>query len=98
MYTYLFRIVFAIFVSLSAVSAFQLTPAKALATRHRIPPITSPIDKTRTSSSNTSLNLKVKVDPNKKEDRLNPAVFRNAAYIGSIAVAVLLPVVFLVLR
>ena len=48
------------------------------------------------SSSNTAMNMvRVKVDKNAKEEKLNPAVFKNAAYLGSIAIAVLLPVFFL---
>ena len=49
-----------------------------------------------TSARSTALNLRVKVDPNEKEERLNPAVFKNALYLGSVAFAVLLPVVLLV--
>ena len=46
------------------------------------------------STTMTSLNLKV--DPKKKtEERMNPAVFENALYLGSIAFAVLLPVALL---
>ena len=45
----------------------------------------------------TALNMvKIKVDPNAKEERVNPAVFKNAIYLGSIAFAVLLPIFFLV--
>jgi len=41
--------------------------------------------------------VKIKIDPNAKEsERVNPAVFKNALYLGSIAFAVLLPVFFLV--
>ena len=47
--------------------------------------------------SSTSLNLKVKVDPEAaKSKRTNPAAFKNAAYGGSIAIAVALPLIFLV--
>eukprot|EP00977_Amphora_coffeiformis_P020989 scaffold8690_cov190-Amphora_coffeaeformis.AAC.16 len=46
------------------------------------------------STTKTSLNLKV--DPNKKqEERINPAVFKNGLYLGSIAFAVLLPLALL---
>jgi len=49
-----------------------------------------------TSPVTTALHLRVKVDPNEKPDKLNPATFKNAAYLGSIAIAVLLPVFFLI--
>ena len=49
-----------------------------------------------TRQSSTALSLRVKVDPNEKEERLNPAVFNNALYLGSIIVAVFLPVALLV--
>jgi hypothetical protein len=49
-----------------------------------------------TTKTSTTLYVKVKIDPKKSDDRINPAVFRNAAYLGSIAVAVLLPVIFLI--
>jgi len=40
--------------------------------------------------------VRVKVDPNDKEEKLNPAVFKNAFYLGSIAIAVGLPIFFLI--
>jgi hypothetical protein len=58
----------------------------------------SPMTKTSSSpfSSTTMLHLKVKVkEEDLKEEKLNPAVFRNAAYLGSIAIALLLPLFFL---
>ena len=48
-----------------------------------------------TAETSTSLNLKVKVDPEAKK-RVNAGAAKGAAYGGSIAIAVLLPVVFLV--
>lgn len=49
------------------------------------------------TTSTTAMNMvKVKVDPKAKSNRTNPAVYKNAAYGGSIAIAVLLPVAFLV--
>jgi len=49
------------------------------------------------STTTTAMHMvKIKVDPNAKEERLNPAVFKNAFYLGSVAVAVLLPVFFLI--
>ena len=47
------------------------------------------------SSSSTSLNLKVKVDPNAKTDN-SKGNAKAAAYGGSIAIAALLPIAFLV--
>ena len=50
-----------------------------------------------TATAATAMHMvKIKVDPNAKEERVNPAVFKNALYLGSIAVAVLLPVFFLI--
>jgi hypothetical protein len=48
------------------------------------------------SLTSTSLQLKVKVDPDQKKERMNPAVFKNSLYLGSIAFAVLLPVILLI--
>jgi hypothetical protein len=42
--------------------------------------------------------VRVKIDPDAKEERVNPAVFKNAAYLGSIAFAVLLPLFFLLAK
>mmetsp|Transcript_11393 Transcript_11393/g.26789 ORF Transcript_11393/g.26789 Transcript_11393/m.26789 type:complete len:110 (-) Transcript_11393:689-1018(-) len=47
------------------------------------------------SSSTTALNLKVKVDPNAKTNN-SAGNAKAAAYGGSIAVAALLPIIFLV--
>jgi hypothetical protein len=53
-------------------------------------------------SSTTAMHMaapRIKIDPNKQDDdddRLNPAVFKNALYLGSIAFAILLPIFFLV--
>jgi hypothetical protein len=45
----------------------------------------------------TQLHLKVKVDPEaSKKDKINPGAYKGAAYGGSIAIAILLPVAFLV--
>lgn len=49
----------------------------------------------------TSLQMvRVKIDPNAPKDdgRLNPAVFKNAAYLGSVVIALLLPLGFLLLK
>jgi hypothetical protein len=53
------------------------------------------------AQSLTSLHMvRVKIDPNapKDDERINPAVFKNAIYLGSIVVAVLLPFAFLILK
>lgn len=47
------------------------------------------------SMSSTSLNLKVKVDPNAKTDN-SKGNAKAAAYGGSIAIAALLPIAFLI--
>lgn len=47
----------------------------------------------------TILHLKVKVkEEDLKDDKLNPAVFKNAAYLGSILIALLLPLFFLLAK
>ena len=48
------------------------------------------------SSSSSLQMVRVKVDPNKKEERFSKADMKMAAYGGSIAIAVALPLVFLV--
>jgi hypothetical protein len=48
------------------------------------------------AETSTSLNLKIKIDPEESKTRVNPGAYKGAAYAGSIAIAVLLPVVFLV--
>jgi hypothetical protein len=48
------------------------------------------------AETSTSLNLKIKIDPEDSKTRVNPGAYKGAAYVGSIAVAVLLPVVFLI--
>ena len=52
----------------------------------------------KAATPRTAINAKVRVvqDANERKQRLNPAVFKNALYLGSIAVAVVLPVVLLV--
>lgn len=51
---------------------------------------------TASLTSTTSLRLRVEADPDQEGDRINPAVFKNGLYLGSIAFAVLLPVFLLV--
>jgi Mn2+/Fe2+ NRAMP family transporter len=48
------------------------------------------------SSTSTQLYLKVKVDPSKQKNNNNLGQSKMAAYTGSIAIAVLLPVAFLI--
>ena len=47
-------------------------------------------------SSSTALQLRVEQSDDDDSDRLNPAVFKNALYLGSVAFAVLLPLFFVV--
>jgi hypothetical protein len=47
-------------------------------------------------SSSTQLSLKIKLDPEASKKKVNPGAFKGAAYGGSIVVAVLLPLAFLV--
>ena len=76
-------------------AAFSIGPNKAISIG--MPRLARSAEMPTTPLTSTSLNLRVKVDPNeKKEERLNPAVFKNALYLGSVAFAVLLPVIFLV--
>lgn len=82
-------------------AAFSVSSNKALVERRSIRRSIRQSQRTTTlpissSATTTALNLRVKVDPNEKPDRLNPAVFKNALYLGSVAFAVLLPVVLLV--
>mmetsp|Transcript_29654 Transcript_29654/g.81525 ORF Transcript_29654/g.81525 Transcript_29654/m.81525 type:complete len:100 (+) Transcript_29654:150-449(+) len=79
----------------TSTQAFQintgLTSARTTSTTG-FAPLEAPV-----AVSSTALNLKVKVDPDAvKNDRTNPAVFKNALYVGSVAFAVLLPLIFVV--
>lgn len=57
---------------------------------------TTPFSYPAVESSSTALHLRVKVDPeDMKQDRINPAVFKNAAYVGSVLIALALPLFFL---
>ena len=47
------------------------------------------------TSTSTSLNLKIKVDPNAKTDN-SKGNAKGAAYVGSIAIAAALPIIFLI--
>jgi hypothetical protein len=48
-----------------------------------------------TQTTSTSLNLKIKVDPNAKTNNSKGAA-KGAAYVGSIAIAAALPIIFLI--
>ena len=87
----LFAIVVAAFFAVSSVNAFTTKPAISV---QRGPVPTSPFS----AETSTTLNLKVKVDTVKveKSNKINPGAFKGAAYGGSIAIAVLLPVAFLI--
>jgi hypothetical protein len=78
----------AILFAVNTVAAFTIQPV-ALARAQPVAPCTP--------FSSTSLHLKIKVDPEaEKSNRVNPAVFKNAAYGGSIALAVILPLAFII--
>jgi len=80
------------------ISSFQVSPV-GVAASTRTASFSSAYDFSGSeSTTSTSLNMvRVKVDPKDlKEERLNPAVFKNALYLGSVVVAVLLPVLFLI--
>lgn len=65
-------------------------------TRAKIPSTTNVADMpSYTAQTSTSLNLKVKVDPNAKTNNAAGNA-KAAAYGGSIAIAALLPIAFLV--
>lgn len=91
----LFAFIVAALFAVNSVTAFTSLnkPAVSVASQ-RGPVPTSPF----AAGTSTTLNLKVKVDTVKveKSNKVNPGAFKGAAYAGSIAIAVLLPVVFLV--
>jgi hypothetical protein len=89
-------------VAATGVFAFSVSPSSSnIATRvHQQQQQQSTTTATAFESS-TAMHMaapRIKIDPNKQDDddRLNPAVFKNALYLGSIAFAVLLPIFFLV--
>jgi hypothetical protein len=49
-----------------------------------------------TTTTTTALNLKVKIDPEKAKNKNVAGNAKMAAYSGSIVIAILLPVIFLV--
>ena len=64
----------------------------ATITTRRVVPV---IDMPSYTSTSTSLNLKIKVDPNAKTDN-SKGNAKGAAYVGSIAIAAALPIIFLI--
>ena len=78
-------------VAVNCVTAFTNAKTPLSVIRYASVP-TSPF----TVETTTSLNLKIKVDPEEQKNRVNPGAYKGAAYAGSIAIAVLLPVIFLV--
>ena len=101
---YRFLAALLIFTALAAtnVASFQVvSPASAVASRIAKPTTTasSTFASSATTTTTTAMNMvRVKVDPKdqKESSRINPAVFKNALYLGSIGAAILLPIFFLI--
>lgn len=76
------------------VASFSVGPASVARTSSAKTTSSSPF---ASSTSTTAMNMvRVKVDPNQQqEDKFNPANFKGAMYLGSIGIAVLLPVFLL---
>ena len=91
----MYRLFAAVLIVLVVSNAAAFTTGSTTLGATRVGPSTSGMP-VAFSTTSTSLNLKVKIDPNAKEERVNPAVFKNALYLGSIAFAVLLPVALLI--
>ena len=72
-------------------TAFTTSSRSAITTR-RVLPVT---DMPSYTASSTSLNLKIKVDPNAKTNN-DKGNAKGAAYVGSIAIAAALPIIFLI--
>ena len=68
------------------------TGSRSAITTRRVLPVTEMPSYT---ASSTSLNLKIKVDPNAKTDN-SKGNAKGAAYVGSIAIAAALPIIFLI--
>lgn len=83
-------------VAVNTATAFSTQRAPALATRHQNAAPLGPSFDVHSATSSTALNLKVKVDPNAKKTKNVKGEAKMAAYGGSVAIAVLLPVAFLV--
>ena len=73
-------------------TAFTTSSRSSAITTRRVLPVTEMPSYTSTS---TSLNLKIKVDPNAKTDN-SKGNAKGAAYVGSIAIAAALPIIFLI--
>ena len=83
-------------IAVSTTSAFTSQGAPSLTRRQNAAPL-GPAFEVPTPTSSTALNLKVKIDPNAKKETKNvKGNQKMAAYGGSVAIAVLLPVAFLV--
>jgi hypothetical protein len=67
------------------------TNSRSAITTRRVPVTEMPT----ASHTSTSLNLKIKVDPNAKTNNSKGAA-KGAAYVGSIAIAAALPIIFLI--
>lgn len=105
MVRFLALLVLLVVLAASNVASFSVSPVKnnkvasSIARASSTATTTSPFAAAAAAASTTTTAMhmvKIKVDPNAKEERLNPAVFKNAFYLGSVAVAVLLPVFFLI--
>mmetsp|Transcript_28254 Transcript_28254/g.51082 ORF Transcript_28254/g.51082 Transcript_28254/m.51082 type:complete len:102 (+) Transcript_28254:137-442(+) len=82
-------------IAVSTTSAFTSQGAPSLTRRQNAAPL-GPAFEVPTPTSSTALNLKIKVDPNAKETKNVKGNQKMAAYGGSVVIAVLLPVAFLV--
>jgi len=76
------------------VASFSVTPANKVLSTARTTTGASPFTEVAAPSLTAMNMVKIKIDPNAKEERINPAVFKNGLYLGSIAFAVLLPLFF----
>ena len=73
-------------------TAFTTSSRSSAITTRRVLPVT---DMPSYTTSSTSLNLKIKVDPNAKTNN-DKGNAKGAAYVGSIAIAAALPIIFLI--
>ena len=81
---------------IASAAAFQFAPHKAIAPSQKV---NHPFHSASAPVSPTALSFgrpKVDVTQVKETKKVNPATFKNIAYVGSVAVAFLLPVIFLV--
>ena len=75
-------------------TAFTTSSRSSAITTRRVLPVVTDMP-SYTASTSTSLNLKIKVDPNAKTDN-SKGNAKGAAYVGSIAIAAALPIIFLI--